>query len=203
MPPNLATTMPATNPASKPLAISRNEFARRRKDLMACMEPNSIAILPGAKEVKRNADSHYPFRQDSDFYYLTGFPEPEAVAVLAEAQGAGDGTVVSALWMVHTLAVAGRCAEAERLLERTVHTAGGDVPGYHLALAHTGIGHLDLAIAALETAADQRDPALMQTAVDPRLRPLHGHPRFAVLLRRLNLPTSSTSGLSQALVGEQ
>ena len=90
MPPNLATTMPATNPASKPLAISRNEFARRRKDLMACMEPNSIAILPGAKEVKRNADSHYPFRQDSDFYYLTGFPEPEAVAVLIPGRKHGE-----------------------------------------------------------------------------------------------------------------
>jgi len=62
--------------------ISAKEFARRRKDLMACMEPNSIAIIPGAKEIRRNADTEFPFRQDSDFYYLTGFPEPEAVAVL-------------------------------------------------------------------------------------------------------------------------
>lgn len=64
------------------LNISNKEFARRRKDLMACMEPNSIAIIPGAKEVRRNADTEYSFRQDSDFYYLTGFAEPEAVAVL-------------------------------------------------------------------------------------------------------------------------
>jgi Xaa-Pro aminopeptidase len=66
------------------------EFARRRKELMACMEPNSIAIIPGAREVRRNADTEYPFRQDSNFYYLTGFPEPEAVAVLIPGRKHGE-----------------------------------------------------------------------------------------------------------------
>ena len=57
--------------------IEGREFAARRKRLMADMEENSIAIIPAATEVKRNHDVHYPFRQDSDFYYLTGFDEPE------------------------------------------------------------------------------------------------------------------------------
>lgn len=74
--------MSVTKSTSTTYALPPDEFARRRRDLMACMEPNSIAIVPGAREVKRNADSHYPFRQDSDFFYLTGFAEPEAVAVL-------------------------------------------------------------------------------------------------------------------------
>ncbi len=58
------------------------ELARRRQRLAAVMQPNSIAILPAAKEAVRNGDTVYPFRQHSDFYYLTGFTEPDAVMVL-------------------------------------------------------------------------------------------------------------------------
>jgi Xaa-Pro aminopeptidase len=65
------------------MSISKSEFARRRKNLMALMEPNSIAIIPSAREQLRNRDTEYPFRQDSDFYYLSGFTEPDAVLVLA------------------------------------------------------------------------------------------------------------------------
>lgn len=57
-------------------------FARRRRALLERMGPGSIALLPAAPETPRNRDVHHPFRQDSDFYYLTGFPEPEAIAVL-------------------------------------------------------------------------------------------------------------------------
>ena len=49
---------------------------------MRMMGDDAIAIVPAAREKIRNRDSHYPFRQDSDFQYLTGFPEPDAVAVL-------------------------------------------------------------------------------------------------------------------------
>ncbi len=62
--------------------MTASEHKRRRKRLMRMMEPQSIAILPAAPEVVRNRDVHYPYRQDSDFYYLTGFPEPESMAVL-------------------------------------------------------------------------------------------------------------------------
>ena len=55
------------------------EFMRR-------MEPNSVAILPAAREVTRSNDTEYRFRQDSDFYYLTGFAEPDAVAVIAPSK---------------------------------------------------------------------------------------------------------------------
>src|SRR5688572_32671371 len=46
------------------------------------MEPNSIAIIPAAHEATRSYDTEFKFRQDSDFMYLTGFPEPDAVAVI-------------------------------------------------------------------------------------------------------------------------
>src|SRR5687767_4985392 len=55
------------------------EFMRR-------MDPNSIAIIPGAREATRSNDTQYRFRQDSDFLYLTGFEEPEAIAVIAPAR---------------------------------------------------------------------------------------------------------------------
>ena len=49
---------------------------------MRMMGKGAIAILPAAPERQRNSDVHYHYRPDSDFHYLTGFDEPEAVAVL-------------------------------------------------------------------------------------------------------------------------
>jgi Xaa-Pro aminopeptidase len=46
------------------------------------MEPNSVAVIPAAHEATRSYDTEFRFRQDSDFWYLTGFPEPDAVAVI-------------------------------------------------------------------------------------------------------------------------
>ena len=57
------------------------EFQARRNQLLANMG-EGIAIIPTAPEVIRNRDSHYPYRFDSYFYYLTGFTEPESVLVL-------------------------------------------------------------------------------------------------------------------------
>ncbi|MEO5574316.1 MAG: Xaa-Pro aminopeptidase [Gammaproteobacteria bacterium] len=62
--------------------MHRKEFARRRKQLMQMMGNDAIAIIPTAPVRLRNRDVEYAYRADSDFYYLTGFPEPEAVAVL-------------------------------------------------------------------------------------------------------------------------
>lgn len=63
-------------------AHASSEYAKRRRQLMRMMESGSIAIIPAAPEKIRNRDTHYPYRQDSDFWYLTGFAEPQAVAVL-------------------------------------------------------------------------------------------------------------------------
>ena len=51
------------------------EFMRR-------MAPKSVAIIPGAHDTRRSNDTHYRFRQDSDFFYLTGFEEPDSLAVI-------------------------------------------------------------------------------------------------------------------------
>jgi Xaa-Pro aminopeptidase len=62
--------------------IERSEFGRRRQQLLAQMEPGSVVIVASANEQHRNNDVSYPFRQNSDFHYLSGFPENEAVLVL-------------------------------------------------------------------------------------------------------------------------
>ncbi len=70
--------------------ISRDEFAARRARLMQAIGPDAVAIIPAATEKSRNSDVHYPFRQDSDFQYLTGFPEADAWAVLAPGHADGE-----------------------------------------------------------------------------------------------------------------
>lgn len=70
--------------------IPKPEYARRRKALMELMEPNSIAILPAAPMYIRNRDVEHVYRQDSDFQYLSGFPEPEAVIALIPGREHGE-----------------------------------------------------------------------------------------------------------------
>ena len=70
--------------------ITKKEFARRRADLMSMMAANSIAVVPSARIVARNRDVDYPFRQNSDFHYLCGFGEADAVLVLVPGRVHGE-----------------------------------------------------------------------------------------------------------------
>ncbi|CAG0907807.1 unnamed protein product [Cyprideis torosa] len=66
------------------------EFQRRRRQLMRMMGEGTIAVLPSASEHIRNRDVEYPFRQDSDFMYLSNFNEPESVIVLIPGREQGE-----------------------------------------------------------------------------------------------------------------
>jgi Xaa-Pro aminopeptidase len=66
------------------------EFQRRRKRLMDMMGDESIAIIPTSPVRMRNRDVEHTFRHDSDFHYLTGFTEPESVAVLIPGRATGE-----------------------------------------------------------------------------------------------------------------
>jgi Xaa-Pro aminopeptidase len=70
--------------------FSKDVFANRRKRIVESMG-SAVAVVPAARELVRSHDTTFPFRQDSDFYYLTGFPEPDALAVLT---GSGPGRFI-------------------------------------------------------------------------------------------------------------
>ncbi len=69
--------------------IDAKVFNRRRQDLMQLMG-DGVAVISTSLEARRNRDVLYQFRPDSDFYYLTHFPEPNAVAVLSPGREQGE-----------------------------------------------------------------------------------------------------------------
>lgn len=72
------------------MKIDSKEFARRRRQLMRMAGRDAIVIVPSATEQLRNNDAHYPYRQDSDFHYLTGFGEPDSVLALVPGRKQGE-----------------------------------------------------------------------------------------------------------------
>ncbi|HET6631652.1 MAG TPA: aminopeptidase P N-terminal domain-containing protein [Rhodanobacteraceae bacterium] len=70
--------------------IPASEFARRRRQLMRMAGPDAALIAAAAPERLRNADNFHPYRQDSDFHYLSGFPEPDAVLLLLPGRPQGE-----------------------------------------------------------------------------------------------------------------
>jgi len=64
-----------------------NDYAARRAEFARRMGADAVAVIPAARHATRNADTEYEYRQNSDFYYLTGLNEPDAVLVLAPHAG--------------------------------------------------------------------------------------------------------------------
>jgi Xaa-Pro aminopeptidase len=74
--------------------MTQLEFLRRRQALLAQMAPASAALIFAAPEVTRSADSEYPYRQSSDFWYFTGFNEPQALLVLIKSDDTHNHSVL-------------------------------------------------------------------------------------------------------------
>lgn len=74
----------------KPIALAQSVHARRRRQLMRIAGDDAILVVAAAPERIRSRDTHYPYRQDSDFWYLTGFAEPDAVLVLVPGRPHGE-----------------------------------------------------------------------------------------------------------------
>ena len=77
-------------PIIKPPQFPSNEFSNRRDQLLQMIGADSIAIVPSALLKIRNRDAEFPFRQESDFLYLTNFNEPDAVAVFVPEREEGE-----------------------------------------------------------------------------------------------------------------
>ena len=88
--PGPSVTAPAGRGGRRAPRLSVREHGRRRRQLMRMAGEEAILILPAAPVRVRSHDTHYPYRQDSDFWYLSGFEEPEAVMVLVPGRAHGE-----------------------------------------------------------------------------------------------------------------
>lgn len=75
------------------MKIAQDEFARRRAQLLAAVPANAAILVAAASLKTRNRDAEYAFRQDSDFYYLTGFNEPDALLLLLPGRADGEAVI--------------------------------------------------------------------------------------------------------------
>jgi len=146
-----------------------NRFVEARRRLAELVGSDGIAVIPAAHEVIRNDDVPHPFRQDSFFWYLTGFDEPESVAVIAPGHQDGDFTLFvrpkdpsQEVWtgirageegarLHHDADAAFELSEFDGVLERMMH--GREVLWYA-----TGHQHYDDRIAEIvKTARSHRE----------------------------------------------
>lgn len=122
--------------------------------------------------------------------YLQMGRHAEAIAAFEEAL-ASDADLPQIAWLAHAKGSSGDRRSARALVDRVLRQASDrHVSGYHLALAHVGVGDLDAAFAALDQACTDRDPVLLQAAVEPRLDPLRSDERYQQLLGRLGIPAA-------------
>lgn len=98
--------------------MNQNEYQLRRKMLMEQMGSASIAVISSAKACLRNGNNFYPYRQDSNFYYLTGFDEQDAVAVLIPGRPEGEFVLFltesnpdDEIWLGARTGLAGACRD--------------------------------------------------------------------------------------------
>ncbi|HXD17037.1 MAG TPA: winged helix-turn-helix domain-containing protein [Vicinamibacterales bacterium] len=112
----------------------------------------------------------------------------EGVAELEAAAANAPTDPVLLAWLAHAKAARGECGVARTILDALDRLrAQRYVPAYHLALAHVGLGQHDEAFRLLDAACEERDPALINLAGDPRFDPVRRDVRFVALTRRLHL----------------
>ncbi|MCI0666574.1 MAG: Xaa-Pro aminopeptidase [Methylococcaceae bacterium] len=94
--------------------MANSEYRRRRKEFMRMVGTGNIALIASAPVSKRNNDVDYPYRQDSDFVYLTGFEEPKALAVFVPGRRPAEYILfcrefdaTMALWTGHHAGIEG------------------------------------------------------------------------------------------------
>jgi len=112
----------------------------------------------------------------------------EGIAELEAAAATAPADPVLLAWLAHAKALRGECGVATTILEALDRLRPQRfVPAYHLAIAHVGLWQIDQAFALLDQACEERDPALINLAGDPRFDPIRRDTRFAKLSARLRL----------------
>jgi adenylate cyclase len=187
-------------------SLGRHAQAIRESDRARGLDPLCLGVNTSAAWVRYAAGDYASaidlcqrtIEIDSRFYaaarrvlgaaYLQLGQERDALQVLETACETGDADPVAMAWLTHARAFVGDRAAAAGWLTKLERLARQRyVPPYHLAIAHTGLGDIDTAFAALERAADDRDPVIANVAVDPRFAPLRGDRRYDALISLLGL----------------
>lgn len=120
--------------------------------------------------------------------YLEKGAYRQAIASLQKAAEAPDNPASSTLDLAYALARAGEANRARDILSHELGNKRKDyVPALWVARLYTALGEKDKAFAWLQKAYEERSPQMAFIEVDPRLDPLRSDPRFAALLRRMNL----------------
>jgi TolB-like protein/tetratricopeptide (TPR) repeat protein len=187
-------------------AMGRHNEARREADRAAWLDPLCLAVNTSAAWVRYAAGEfdeaidrcRHALEMESGYSlarrllgaaYVAAGKHREGIAELEKVAGEDCARSVSLAWLAQAKAVGGSPDEASDLLE---HLAGLNadcyVPAYHMALAYAALGRKDAAFAMLSRAFDERDPAVVQLAVEPRFAPLRDEARFASLVAQLSLP---------------
>jgi Flp pilus assembly protein TadD len=112
----------------------------------------------------------------------------DGVAELERAVALDPGNTLFLAQLGQALADVGRVADARAVLRQLEQLATQrDVSPYHLAYVYVGLGEQDAALDALERAFDQRAGAIYGIRSSFLFTPLHSHPRFTALLKKMNL----------------
>jgi TolB-like protein len=187
-------------------ALSRSAEAVRESERACDMDPFCVVVngsgaawvrfltgdydvaIARAREAVEMEPDYLPARRILAAAYLQAGHKAEAIAELenALARAATELTVIAEL--AYARACIGARGEARALLERlTDRTSGAHIPRYPLALALMELGDLDGACAALQRAAADREPMLVNIAVDPRFEPMRSDPRVIRLMEQMRL----------------
>jgi TolB-like protein/Tfp pilus assembly protein PilF len=118
-----------------------------------------------------------------------GAGRPDRAVAELQAGAGPDATLPTLAWLAHAMASAGRQDEATALVAKLDDLARNSyVPAYHLAIANAGLGNRDRVFALLAKASADREPTLINVAVDPRFEPLRADRRYAELMVQLGIP---------------
>jgi TolB-like protein/Flp pilus assembly protein TadD len=121
--------------------------------------------------------------------YLEAGRYTEAIAAFEEGLAIAGDDPLQMAWLAHARGSGGDRRSASELMDVLLKpTTDRHVSAYHLALAYVGLGDFDAAFAALDRACADRDPVLLDVAVEPRFEPLRSHERYRHLLDRLGIP---------------
>jgi TolB-like protein/Tfp pilus assembly protein PilF len=165
-----------------------NFYVRVSAALVCYFSGDYHAAIEHCEHVLELGPRYVPARRLMGAAYLQAGRMADALRALEAAHAEAPNAPIAIAWLAHARAVAGdragalQCLDQWRALDPSRHPSP-----YHLAIAHMGLGDVEAACAALQTAIDQKDPAITYLAVEPRFTPLRSDARYAQVVDRLGL----------------